>query len=338
VARRSRVAGKPSRTAEGWQEFDRIVSEWPLVSPWTRSGDGRAVFAAQSGLLEELLAVPIRLGLPTQSGMPAKAVDVWVAHELRRAGFLEDEVWPRSTAPRVLPREVAMLRSFKGMLDISKSLFERIDAGRVGGGITGADAKILGKAYEKQVDVVIAQWARGPELMISTKRMDSSFGKNALNRIEESYGDAKNLRGRHPLAATGFLFVMRSTALEQERDTALRLMDLLGKLSQEVDAYDATGLVLVKWQDPKSGAAVTEELDEGEALDVRVTIEYGDIPSALRPERFLASMVTAVLDRTPINLHEEARRRRGQQVPEEEGVTGAFDADAAQHTASDDSL
>lgn len=63
---------------------------------------------------------------------------------------------------------------------------ERIDAGKVQAGVTGADAKILGKAYEKQVDVVIAQWARGPELLISTKRMDSSFGKNALNRIEES--------------------------------------------------------------------------------------------------------------------------------------------------------
>ena len=30
--------------------------------------------------------------------------------------------------------------------------------------------------------------------MVSTKRMDSSFGKNAANRVEESYGDAKNLR------------------------------------------------------------------------------------------------------------------------------------------------
>ena len=31
----------------------------------------------------------------------------------------------------------------------------------------------------------------GPELMISTKRMDSSFGNNAANRVEESYGDAE---------------------------------------------------------------------------------------------------------------------------------------------------
>ena len=133
---------------------------------------------------------------------------------------------------------------------LQTELFERIDAGKVRDGITGANANILGKAYEKQVDVAIAQWARGPELMISTKRMDSSFGKNALNRIEESYGDAKNLRGRHPLAATGFLFVMRSTAFDKERDTALRLMDLLEKLAQGPDAYDATGIIITEWQDP----------------------------------------------------------------------------------------
>jgi len=317
------VAGE--QTAKAWEEFDRLVATRPLTSPWQWKWDGTQEFVPEYELLEQLLAVPVRLGLNTQSGMPAKAVDVWVAHELRRTGFLRDEVWPRATTPRVLPREVAMLRGFKGMVKLSDQMFERIDSGKVGSGITGADAKILGKAYEKQVDVVMAQWARGPELMISTKRMDSSFGKNALNRIEESYGDAKNLRGRHPMAATGFLFVMRSTAFDSERDTALRLMDLLEKLAEEDDAYDATAIIIVEWQNPKSGTAVTEELDEGRALDVAVTIRHDLIPPGLRPDHFLASMVAAVLDRTPINLHEEARKRRGQEVPEEEGITGAFD-------------
>lgn len=318
-----------SKTAEGWEAFDGVLRDRPLSSPWSTVEGGR-LFTPEYDVLEQLLAVPLRLGLNTQSGMPAKAIDVWVAHELRRAGFLEDEVWPRASNPRVLPREVAMLRNFKGMLDLSKALFDRIDSGKVGGGITGANAKILGKAYEKQVDVVIAQWARGPELMVSTKRMDSSFGKNALNRIEESYGDAKNLRGRHPLAATGFLFVMRSTAFDKERDTALRLMDLLGKLAKEDDAYDATGIVIVEWQDPKSGTSVEVELDDGKALDVAVTVRHDLIPTELDPARFLAEMVEAVLDRTPINLHEPARKRRGEEVPNEEGTTGAFDPDHEQ--------
>jgi hypothetical protein len=302
-------------TAQAWTEFDSLVEASSLNPPWSGAGP-RQSFKPDFELLELLLAVPIRRGLGTQSGMPAKAVDVWVAHELRRAGFEADEVWPRATAPRVLPREVAMLREFSGMLQISRDLFERIDADKVKGGVTSTDAKILGKAYEKQVDVVIAQWSRGPELMISTKRMDSSFGKNALNRIEESYGDAKNLRGRHPLAATGFLFVMRSTAFDKEHDTALRLMDLLGKLAQEPDAYDATGILITEWTNPVSGATVTQEIEGNESIEVKVSIRHDLIPDYLDPARFMHRMVDAVLDRTPIDLHKDARRLRGEEVPD----------------------
>ncbi|WP_261322853.1 hypothetical protein [Rhizobium leguminosarum] len=61
--------------------------------------------------------------------------------------------------------------------------------------------------------------------------MDSSYGKNAPNRIEESYGDAKNLRLRYPRAALGFLFGLRSD-LEKEPKTAEWLFDLLAKLGQ----------------------------------------------------------------------------------------------------------
>ncbi|MFF0952310.1 hypothetical protein ACFYE9_33265 [Rhizobium leguminosarum] len=63
--------------------------------------------------------------------------------------------------------------------------------------------------------------------------MDSSYGKNAPNRIEESYGDAKNLHLRHPLAALGFLFGLRSDILKKEPKTTEWLFDLLAKLGQE---------------------------------------------------------------------------------------------------------
>lgn len=74
----------------------------------------------------------------------------------------------------------------------------------------------------------MSAWATGPELMVSTKRMDSSFGKNAANRVEESYGDAKNLRLRHPQAALGFVYALSAVALEREPDIAAWLIDLLG--------------------------------------------------------------------------------------------------------------
>ena len=158
----------------------------------------------------------------SQSGVPALALDVWVSYELRRAGFDPDRVWPRPVAPRVLPREVI---DFVAALPARQraELTERISVRGTGG---APSANILGKNYVKQVDVVMSSWATGPELMISTKRMDSSFGKNAANRVEESYGDAKNLRSRHPEAALGFLYGLGANALETEPEIARWLIDV----------------------------------------------------------------------------------------------------------------
>jgi hypothetical protein len=147
--------------------------------------------------------------------------------------------------------------------------------------------------------------------------------KNALNRIEESYGDAKNLRGRHPLAATGFLFVMRSTALTQEPDTVTRLKDLLIKLAQEPDAYDVTGLIITEWIDP-SGTTIDEDAEGRPVEEVTVKLRPDAVPPQLRVDRFLETMIDRVLVRTPVNIHVQVRERRdGTHLPIEEAETGA---------------
>lgn len=114
-------------------------------------------------------------------------------------------------------------------------------------GVVSASANVLGKNYLKQVDVIMSDWDTGPELLISTKRMDSSFGTNAANRVEESYGDAKNLRLRHPLAALGFVYGLRSTILTEEPKKARWLIDLLQKLGREDDAYHAVALIMIEY-------------------------------------------------------------------------------------------
>jgi hypothetical protein len=190
---------------------------------------------------------------------------------------------------------------------------------------------LLGKNYIKQVDVVMSSWQTGPELMISTKRMDSSFGKNAANRVEESYGDAKNLSLRHPQAALGFLYSLRSTAFTEEPDTAAWLVDLLIKLGREADAYDAVALVVPDWEatsesredeeeaaplsldtemDPDSAPtpdpSATTEIDEVPT----VTLRHDLVPPALDPGRFFTIVVSDVLDASPVNMHEYARKLR----------------------------
>lgn len=320
-----------------WSMFDGIV-EAALpgdVNPW---GPG-ASYLPDLATLSRLLGVPTQLRATSQSGVPALALDVWVAHELRRAGFEPDAVWPRTTEPRVLPTE---LTRFVDRLP------ERLAAevrGYLNAGVGGAaSATLLGKNYVKQVDVVMSSWATGPELLISTKRMDSSFGKNAANRVEESYGDAKNLRLRHPRAALGFVFALSARAYEREPATAERIVDLLIKLGREDDAYDAVALVvpdLAPDQEAPAAAgdgddgAELEELGESDAgasepviLPVReqgdlfaaslpnvadlpvVPLCTADVPHELDPARFLRIMADRVLDNSPVDFHREARQRR----------------------------
>ena len=280
-------------TEDAWREFDQLVAEAERGNPWRREGLEAPTYQADLGLLKAVLGVPLRLALSTSTGAPAKAVDVWLAHELPRTGFDADEVWPRPVPPRVLSRELATLLA-KLPTDLAFEVRKRLEQGKVGSAVS-TDARVLGKAYMKQVDVVVAHWSRGPEILISTKRMGSSLSNNALNRIEESYGDAHNLRGRHPLAAIGYVLVLRSSAIAQAPGPARRLMDLVAKMADEPEGYDASCVLVVDWQDDMMGVV---------RLDVSAS------PKALQPEAFLAVIIGACLNRTPVDLHVRARELR----------------------------
>jgi len=329
------VAAEPSAKAKAWVIFDRIVERAALsaANPWVKDKDGRRRFEPDYDTLCLLLGVPLWLNANTQSGVPALALDVWLSYELRRAGFGTDQTWPRPTHPRILPAPVAKLLNELPRSE-AELLRARIERQGAIPGVTSSSATILGKNYLKQVDVIITDWATGPELLISTKRMDSSYGKNAPNRVEESYGDVKNLRLRHPLAALGFVFGLRSDILEKEPATAEWIFDLLVKLGQEDDAYHATGLVLMEYSDGavlvdngeeaatditrEPGAEPEEEVAPAADGDVDLTIKrlpkvrllLRETPEELMPGCFLAAMVDRVLGSTPVTMHKIARKRR----------------------------
>lgn len=337
------MAAEPSTKAKAWAIFDRIVADAAPAgehsNPWGKDENDRLFYEPDYDTLKRLLGVPLYLKAPTTTGVPALALDVWFSYELRRAGFDADAVWPRPTAPRVLPGPVASLLE-KVTVKEREALWRRLRAKTPPAGAAASSASILGKNYLKQVDVVMSNWVAGPELLISTKRMDSSFGKNAANRVEESYGDAKNLRLRHPLAALGFVYGLRSTIFDESPDKADWLIDLLQKLGREDDAYHAVSLVVIEYgshlavddatddegdgEDPLVGAGVVESNesdDPGEhveqsEIDIAlanlplVELLWRRVPAELRPDRFIAEMVRRVIDATPVNLHKNARARR----------------------------
>jgi hypothetical protein len=141
---------------------------------------------------------------------------------------------------------------------------------------------------------------------------------------------------RHPLAALGFVFGLRSDILEKEPATAEWIFDLLVKLGQEDDAYHATGLVLMEYLDGavsvdngeeapaditlEPGAEPEEEVAPAADGDVdqaikslpQVRILLSETPEELMPGRFLAAMVDRVLGTTPVTMHKVARKRRAE--------------------------
>jgi hypothetical protein len=288
---------------DSFTPYDELLAE-PLTDPWAHHPGEPARYVPDYDLLGRLLTIPVSTNAVSESGSFANGIDAWIAQELRRAGFGPDEVWPRPTRPRVLPRDLAVLLE-KLPTALRAEVAHRLTNMA---SVAPVDARVLGRAYEKQVDVVMSRWDRGPEVLISTKAQLSSFGKNLPNRFEESYGDAGNLRGRYPLAAVGYFFVQRSTIRLTEPDAFERSVDMIRKLRDTGDAngYTATALLLVEWRaDGQQPAAVRARPDL--------------VPDDVAPPQFMTTMIDRVLATTPITYHvavRERRERRDIPVPE----------------------
>lgn len=286
---------------DAFDDFDRTISDRTIASPWeAEEGGASPRYVPDIELLEALLTIPIKAGRAQASGRFAKAIDAWCAHELRRAGFEADEVWPRMSQPRVLPRDVGRL--LDGLpQNLRGPVMDQVLRNR---SVAPSDARVLGRVFLKQADVLIAQWSRGAELLVSTKSMLSSYGKNLRNRFEESYGDAKNLRGRFPLVSLGFLYLLRSDVKAEPASWELAL-DMLRKLREETDVYDATALLVASWDDADFQG---------------VHVDWETVPPDLRVDQFLATLIGKVLERTPVQFHVRVRELRDQRpLPVEEG-------------------
>jgi len=210
---------------DAFSPFDPVIAAADrTTSPWTSDG----LYIPDLDLLQQLLSLPISEGRAQESGRVAKAFDAWIAHELRRAGFDEDSVWPRMRRPRVLGQDLAKLERLLEALAAELAAAEAASGGdrlkppglrrairEATRGLPGlSEAYILGDFYAKQIDVSISSWKRGPELLISTKTMFSSYKNNLKNRHEEAVGEVSSLRRRHPMAAMGFAFLVRRTIFD----------------------------------------------------------------------------------------------------------------------------
>jgi hypothetical protein len=292
------------------------------ASPWIVSPEDEAarLYKPDYDLARQLLTVPISQGAADEqtTGRVAKALDAWIAYELRRAGFPDGAVWPRASRPRVLSADLApvedaivsalaRIEDFEGRL--ARHAQEAAEKGlkkkppspyrlrpaihQIAAALPGAGAaNILGRFYVKQVDVVVSSWERGPDVLISTKTQFSSYLNNKNNRYEEAVGEITNLRDRHPMAAMGFAFLVRGNLLDEQGAYAY-LRDLLVRLRKPDGSFDATMLLVGEWDDET------------------LTLSSVESPAPqLSGSRFFDDLLGAVMRNTPVDLHQEIRRRR----------------------------
>jgi hypothetical protein len=257
--------------------------------------------------LRALLAVPIEQGhaKTQQSGRVAKSLDAYVAHELRRAGFDPGTVFPRTRIPRALSPEMAPLEQviedvLSALADHESNSSERLKPAALRSAIVrlakakpgGSETNVLGRFYKKQVDaVVLSDWLRGPDVLVSGKTQFSSYLNNKNNRYEEAIGEAHNLRDRYPLAAMGFAYLVRSNVFEGGAFELLR--DLLVRLRRPDGPFDATVLLVAEWDD-----------------DNRELTSVEDPAPALALPRFFEDLLNAVMSYTPVDVNQGIRARK----------------------------
>jgi len=291
-------------------ELDHLLAAGGTnVPPWRKPvaaiDEHEREYVPDYAMLRDLLAVPIEKGhaRSQQSGRVAKSLDAYIAYELRRAGFDAASVFPRAQQPRVLSPEFAeveqaidrllqLLADYEALGNRLQPPELRSYVNRVAQAMPGiSEAKVLGRFYSKQVDaVVLSDWLRGPDVLVSGKTQFSSYLNNKNNRYEEAIGEAHNLRDRYPLTAMGFAYLVRSNVFEGGAYELLR--DLLVRLRRPDGPFDGTVLLVADW--------------DGDNASPRLNRVEDPAPALALP-RFFEDLLNAVMSRTPVDIHEQVR-------------------------------
>ena len=317
----STVTTAPKRSGSAKAVLQRAISQFiasqESSAMWTNDG-----FRPDLELLSKVLALADPKDV--RGGSVASALDMWAAATLRSAGLRN--VVPRATEPFfVSALASATLPDFDG-IDRELTALERGTPGqtssthrdqayrrligalrRVRANLERGTTAVLGESRRKQVDVFVADWDRGLELLVSTKSFalaadPKEIVKNLPNRWEEFDGDLKNLRGRFPLAAIGALTIVPAAV---RNGTLPAFVDMMTKLTAPgrpwVNGYDrATLLIVEPWE--------ANTIDRVRILNGE--LGEGELPGELQPETFFDALLSKLLERSPITEHEAARVER----------------------------
>jgi hypothetical protein len=309
------AAGRGSGRATLQRRLAAVLGSSPTIARWTNEG-----FVPDLDLLGRVLAHTD----PTQvrGASVATGLDFWVAAMLRQAGVRG--VVPQATEPfyvsglaTALQAEFSNVEDAVRDLEVAGRQVSQRELGRaiqrstrqlasatrrIRSSVERSTVAILGESRRKQVDVFVAEWDRGLELLVSTKTValaaPEELVKNLPNRWEEFDGDLKNLRGRFPLAVIGALLMIPASA---RANSLPAFVDMMLKLTAAdrpwVNAYDCAALIIADW-----------DRATGDSVPIRnAEFSSDDLPPSLQPEQFFRELLHRLLDRAPVTEHVEAR-------------------------------
>lgn len=81
------------------------------------------------------------------------------------------------------------------------------------------EAKLLGVAKDKSVDVAVIDPQNGPLLIIGARSQMSSIGKNVPGYFEGVIGDAMALQERFPMSTHGYVYLHPLTVIKATKST-----------------------------------------------------------------------------------------------------------------------
>jgi hypothetical protein len=301
-----------SKKATLQRQLARLLADSPTSARWTPEG-----FRPDLRLLGAVLARTDPSDV--RSGSVATGLDLWAAATLRRAGlqgirpYAAEPFFVGSLAARSQPTFDLIDQAIRELQELTVRLTSgsvpralRTLAGqlkRLRAEVERSTTSVLGESRKKQVDVFMAEWDRGLELLISTKTFalavdPGDLVKNLPNRWEEFDGDLKNLRGRFPLAVIGALTILPAMALQ---GTLPAFVDMMMKLTAPgrpwVNAYDRATIIVADWdQATKEFVPIlNDDLDEGQ------------LPAVLQPATFFDELLRRLFERAPVQEHQAAR-------------------------------
>jgi hypothetical protein len=271
-----------------------------------------------------------------RGGSVATGLDLWAAATLRQAGL--SGVRPYQAEPFFVGTVARMTQPFFERIDDAVRGLAALD-GQLGqlpahearqlrqslrqlvGHLRGLRAEVersttavLGESRRKQVNVFLAEWDRGLELLISTKTFalavdTKELVKNLPNRWEEFDGDLKNLRGRFSLAVIGALTVLPAVAM---RGALPAFVDMMTKLTAPgrpwVNAHDRATIIVADWD------ARTDDV----VPIINDSVDESQLPAELQPVQFFDALLERLFQRAPVTEHAQARvaarQARGEEV------------------------